>query len=120
MITAVCDADPQATEWFAACADGETGVHGLPGTAGAPDVDAVYCAVPHNLHRQMYVDIIRAGKHLLGEKPFGIDMEANAGDPAGGARNIRESSCAVRRNSVFSRGAADDAVGDRATIRQNH
>ena len=42
------------------------------------DVDAVYCAVPHNLHAEIYVDIIRAGKHLLGEKPFGIDQPANA------------------------------------------
>ena len=42
-----------------------------------PDVEAVYCAVPHDLHEQIYVDTIRAGKHLLGEKPFGIDIEAN-------------------------------------------
>lgn len=42
------------------------------------DVDAVYCAVPHNLHEKFYCDIISAGKHLLGEKPFGIDQAANA------------------------------------------
>ena len=42
-----------------------------------PTVDAVYCAVPHDLHAQFYIDTIRAGKHLLGEKPFGIDLEAN-------------------------------------------
>jgi predicted dehydrogenase len=41
------------------------------------EVDAVYCAVPHNLHQQFYCDIIKAGKHLLGEKPFGIDKAAN-------------------------------------------
>ncbi len=40
-------------------------------------VDAVYCAVPHNLHQQIYCDIILAGKALLGEKPFGIDKPAN-------------------------------------------
>ena len=45
-----------------------------------PNVDAVYCAVPHNLHEQFYVEIIEAGKHLLGEKPFGIDL-APTGDP---------------------------------------
>jgi predicted dehydrogenase len=39
------------------------------------DIEAVYCAVPHHLHQQLYVDILRAGKHLLGEKPFGIDRE---------------------------------------------
>jgi len=40
-------------------------------------IDAIYCAVPHNLHEKMYMDIIKAGKHLLGEKPFGIDKKAN-------------------------------------------
>jgi len=40
-------------------------------------IDAVYCAVPHNLHEQIYIDIINSGKHLLGEKPFGIDQAAN-------------------------------------------
>jgi predicted dehydrogenase len=42
-----------------------------------PDVEVVYCAVPHHLHREMYCDIIAAGKALLGEKPFGIDQAAN-------------------------------------------
>jgi len=42
-----------------------------------PDVDAVYCAVPHNLHSEIYRTVIRAGKHLMGEKPFGIDKAAN-------------------------------------------
>ncbi|WP_261807696.1 Gfo/Idh/MocA family oxidoreductase [Paenibacillus sp. N3.4] len=37
------------------------------------EIDAIYCAVPHHLHEQIYIDIIKAGKHLLGEKPFGID-----------------------------------------------
>ncbi len=42
-----------------------------------PDVDAVYCAVPHNVHEEMYCAAIEAGKHLMGEKPFGIDRKAN-------------------------------------------
>jgi predicted dehydrogenase len=41
------------------------------------DVDAIYCAVPQDLHVQFYSDIINAGKHLMGEKPFGIDLAAN-------------------------------------------
>ena len=41
------------------------------------DIDAVYCAVPHHLHEEMYCAIIEADKHLMGEKPFGIDMKAN-------------------------------------------
>lgn len=42
-----------------------------------PEIDAIYCAVPHVLHRQMYIDIIESGKHLLGEKPFGMDQDDN-------------------------------------------
>lgn len=41
------------------------------------EIDVIYCAVPHNLHEQFYIDIINAKKHLLGEKPFGIDKRAN-------------------------------------------
>jgi predicted dehydrogenase len=42
-----------------------------------PDVQAVYIAVPHHLHREIYVAAIESGKHLMGEKPFGIDKAAN-------------------------------------------
>ena len=48
----------------------------------------LYIAVRHDLHRQLYVDTIQAGKSLLAEKPFGIDgsateaiMAAIAGKP---------------------------------------
>lgn len=43
----------------------------------ADDIDVIYCAVPHNLHEQFYIDTIKSGKALLGEKPFGIDQKAN-------------------------------------------
>lgn len=33
-------------------------------------IEAVYCAVPHHLHEKMYVDIIKAGKHLLEKSPL--------------------------------------------------
>jgi predicted dehydrogenase len=77
-IIAVCDPNPDAVKWF------RENVPGLgPVTAdykellAYPEVEAVYAAVPHNLHAELYVDVITAGKHLLGEKPFGIDQPAN-------------------------------------------
>ena len=79
VITAVCDTDPDAIRWFedrvptVAFSTGD--YHEL---LARDDVDAVYCAVPHHLHERLYVDVIEAGKHLLGEKPFGINLEANA------------------------------------------
>jgi predicted dehydrogenase len=42
-----------------------------------PAVEAVYCAVPHHLHQEFYCAALLAGKHLMGEKPFGIDASAN-------------------------------------------
>jgi predicted dehydrogenase len=51
------------------------------------DVDAVYCAVPHFLHREIYTDILKAGKHLLGEKPFGMNQADNAAIVAEAARH---------------------------------
>jgi predicted dehydrogenase len=77
-ITAICDTNPALFDWFESSLDTikikTTNYHDLLERA---DVDVIYCAVPHNLHAQLYSDIIRAGKHLLGEKPFGIDLEAN-------------------------------------------
>lgn len=77
-IIAVCDADTNMLTWFT---DNFPSVRQTTPDYREllrnPDVDAVYCAVPHHLHRQFYCDIIAAGKHLLGEKPFGIDQAAN-------------------------------------------
>jgi predicted dehydrogenase len=77
-ITAVCDMNEDAMKWFTDNLDTVTfttkDYHEL---LARTDVDAVYCAVPHNLHGQFYSDIIRAGKHLMGEKPFGVDQKDN-------------------------------------------
>lgn len=39
-----------------------------------PTIDVVYAAVPHDLHERIYLDVLAAGKDLLAEKPFGIDI----------------------------------------------
>ncbi len=75
-IVAVCDANPSAMEWFTRALPGVRTYADYNDLLADGEVEAVYCAVPHNLHAQLYVDILRAGKHLLGEKPFGIDREA--------------------------------------------
>ncbi len=75
-LTAVCDLQPSLLEWF----------KGVPGVRlltrdhrellASAEVDVVYVAVPHNLHESIYTDVLRAGKDLLAEKPFGIDLAA--------------------------------------------
>lgn len=77
-IIALADPNPASHQWFQ---------QNLPGIRYAvadyrelldkQDIEAVYCAIPHMLHEQVYCDIIRSGKHLMGEKPFGMDQAQN-------------------------------------------
>ena len=77
-IVAVCDLNPLLTDWFSANVPSVKQVTADYRELLANEtVEAVYCAVPHNLHHNIYPDILSAGKHLLGEKPFGIDADAN-------------------------------------------
>ena len=39
-----------------------------------PDVDAIYVATPNALHREVVLAAARAGKHVLCEKPFAMDV----------------------------------------------
>jgi predicted dehydrogenase len=74
----VCDVDSGTLAWYERLADTPrlTGDHRA--LLDDPAVEAVYVAVPHHLHAELYTTVLEAGKHLLGEKPFGIDLEANA------------------------------------------
>ncbi|MCX6894057.1 MAG: Gfo/Idh/MocA family oxidoreductase [Verrucomicrobia bacterium] len=78
VLAAVCDTTPEPLRWFtdnfAGIKQSTTKYEEL---LANPAVDAVYIAVPHNLHARLYCDAIAAGKHLMGEKPFGIDLAAN-------------------------------------------
>ena len=50
-----------------------------------PDIDAVYIPLPNSLHREWAVRAARAGKHILCEKPLGLDG-AEAEEMAAAAR----------------------------------
>lgn len=66
--------------------------HGIPAAFGsyeelaASDVDVVYVATPHNFHHEAALLALDAGKHVLIEKPIGI----NAAQAAGIARRAAE------------------------------
>src|SRR5713226_5223595 len=78
-IAGVCDTNPAMLEWFTDHFESiQIATQDYLDLLNSSQIDAIYCAVPHNLHEQLYIDIIEAGKHLLGEKPFGIDQAANA------------------------------------------
>lgn len=75
---AACDSDAAALERFLSqSVPGARGYRDYRDLLADREVEAVYAAVPHHLHEEVYVAAIEAGKHLLGEKPFGIDREAN-------------------------------------------
>jgi predicted dehydrogenase len=76
-IVAVCDLSPDVLAWYEGLDPRPTLTSDYRELLADERVEAVYCAVPHHLHEELYVAVLRAGKHLLGEKPFGIDLPAN-------------------------------------------
>ncbi|MFK7902049.1 MAG: Gfo/Idh/MocA family protein [Nitratireductor sp.] len=78
-IVGVCDVNEELMGWFSShlpsVAQTTTDYNEL---LANPNIDAIYCAVPHVLHADIYPKILAAGKHLLGEKPFGMDAKQNA------------------------------------------
>lgn len=79
-LEAVCDIDPAHLEKAAE----ENGVHGYADYRELlrdERVQVVHVCTPHDLHPQMAIDALRAGKHVLCEKPMAIclaDAEAMA------------------------------------------
>lgn len=77
-IVGVADTSEDARRWFAErFSSVRVSTDDYRVLLADPEIDAVYVAVPHILHEKIYIDVIRAGKHLLGEKPFGVDKAAN-------------------------------------------
>ncbi len=96
-LVAVADLSEPALDWFRqvpTVTHLTTDYHQL---LADPQVDVIYCAIPHHLHEKVYCDVLDAGKDLLAEKPFGIDLAA--------ARRIvdkiRETGRFVRCSSEF-------------------
>lgn len=76
VILAAVDLNDDNLNWFHQVPDTKYFYHDYQEMLKNPEIEAVYCAVPHHLHAKVYGDVIRAGKHLIGEKPFGMDKNA--------------------------------------------
>ena len=76
-LAVVCDTDSEVLAWYERLDPRPRLVADYQELLADDAVEAVYCAVPHALHEGIYCDVLAAGKHLLGEKPFGIDLAAN-------------------------------------------
>ncbi len=75
-LTAVCDLAEKQREWFRRIPSVKLLTADYHELLANSDVDVVYVAVPHNMHETIYLDVLKAGKDLLAEKPFGIDLKA--------------------------------------------
>ncbi|NGQ90588.1 Gfo/Idh/MocA family oxidoreductase [Rhodobacter sp. HX-7-19] len=76
-IVAVCDTNPALMGWYTDALGPMQVTTDYRDLLANAEVEAVYCAVPHVLHAEIYPAILAAGKHLLGEKPFGMDLAQN-------------------------------------------
>jgi predicted dehydrogenase len=59
--------------------------------AADPDVDVIYVATPHPMHRDNAILALRAGKHVLVEKPFTMN-----------AAEAREIAAVARERGLFA------------------
>src|SRR5258706_6241063 len=75
-LAAVCDLQEKLLEWFRRIPTVTLLTKDHQELLRSPEVDVLYVAVPHHLHEKMYLDVLAAGKDLLAEKPFGIDLKA--------------------------------------------
>lgn len=75
-LTAVCDLNPEVLSWYDVIPSVKLITTDYKELLADPSVDVVYVALPHNLHQKYYLEVLEAGKDLLGEKPFGIDLQA--------------------------------------------
>lgn len=81
-LVGVCDVNAPALEWFRQVPTVRFFETDHRALLARPEIDVLYVAVPHHLHESIYLDVLRAGKDLFAEKPFGIDARA--------ARTIRD------------------------------
>jgi len=88
-LTAVCELDRARLEWFRQVPTVRLLSSNHREFLASPEIDVVYAAVPHHLHEEIYLDVLRAGKDLFAEKPFGIDLAA--------ARRVRDEAARLGR-----------------------
>jgi dTDP-3,4-didehydro-2,6-dideoxy-alpha-D-glucose 3-reductase len=104
-VAAIASRDPDKARAFTGRFGGEP-VHGYAGLLERPDVDAVYLALPTGMHVEWVGRALRAGKHVLAEKPLATTAEHAAELTAlAAARGL-----VLRENYLFRHHAQHAAV----------
>jgi predicted dehydrogenase len=71
-LVAICDKDPARTDKAAKDFPGVRTHNSLPELLARADIDLVSVVLPHNLHKEIVVECLRAGKHTIVDKPMAI------------------------------------------------
>ncbi|MEL7238340.1 MAG: aldo/keto reductase, partial [Planctomycetota bacterium] len=87
-LAGVASRDPAKAEAFAKEFGVANAFESYDAMLASPDIDAVYIATPHPQHAEWTIKACRAGKHVLCEKPLGVNWPeamamADAADEAG-------------------------------------
>jgi len=78
-LTAACSGSMESARRFAAAHPGVTACESLDALLARPDVDAVCICTPSGLHTRQAIAAMRAGKHVVCEKPMSLSLaEADA------------------------------------------
>jgi predicted dehydrogenase len=77
-ITAVASRSAERAEAFGDRFDIPVRYGDYEALAADPDVDVVYVATPHSRHEADTIELLRAGKHVLCEKPFALNARQAA------------------------------------------
>lgn len=73
-LVAVCDTRPEALQ-AAVALTGAAGFSSLDALLAGSDADVVVLATPSGLHPQQAIQVARAGRHVLSEKPMATKFE---------------------------------------------
>ena len=74
-VTAIASRDGERARRIAAELGIERSYGSYQDLLSDPDVDAVYIPLPNHLHVPWSIEALEAGKHVLCEKPVGLDVE---------------------------------------------
>ena len=76
VLKAVCDINESVFEWYRQTGTVEQFTKSYQELLANETIEVVYVAVPHDQHEKIYNEVLEAGKDLIAEKPFGIDLKA--------------------------------------------